>query len=201
MSDPDFSTLLDFFKALANESRLKLVGLLAQREHSVEELAALLELKEPTVSHHLNKLKALQLVQMRSEGNTHLYKLNQEALQSLSKAIFASNPLTAAVENLNGDAWEEKVLRTFVEGDRIKEIPASRKKRWVILKWLVQRFEPDVAYPERTVNELLQRAHWDAATLRREMIGYQMMQRQNGIYQRLPETDWKLVDQLSGTGF
>lgn len=127
MSEPDFSTLLDFFKALANESRLKLVGLLAQREHSVEELAALLELKEPTVSHHLNKLKALQLVQMRSDGNTHLYKLNQDALQNLSKAMFASNPLTAAVENINGDAWEEKVLRTFVEDDRIKEIPASRK--------------------------------------------------------------------------
>lgn len=71
----------------------------------------------------------------------------------------------------------------------------------MILKWLVQRFEPDVDYPERTVNELLQQSHWDSATLRREMIGYQMMQRQNGIYQRRPETDWKQVDQLSGTGF
>ncbi|NEP18512.1 MAG: winged helix-turn-helix transcriptional regulator, partial [Leptolyngbya sp. SIO4C1] len=50
MAAPQFETLLAFFKALANESRLKLVGLLAQREHSVEEMAALLQLKEPTVS-------------------------------------------------------------------------------------------------------------------------------------------------------
>jgi len=35
---------------------LKIIGLLAQRSYSVEELAALLDLKAPTVSHHLSKL-------------------------------------------------------------------------------------------------------------------------------------------------
>ena len=72
-----FETLLSFFKALANESRLKLLGILSQTECSVEDLAARLKLKEPTVSHHLNKLKELDLVVMRSQGNTHLYQLYQ----------------------------------------------------------------------------------------------------------------------------
>lgn len=59
MGPDEFQTLLRFFKALANESRLKMVGLLAGRECSVEELAAFLQLKEPTVSHHLSILKEL----------------------------------------------------------------------------------------------------------------------------------------------
>ncbi len=191
MTQPNFQTLLDFFKALSNESRLKLVGLLAQREHSVEELAAMLQLKEPTVSHHLTKLKELNLVQMRPDGNTHFYQLNQDALQKLSKAVFSPGQMATFATGINDDAWEEKVLRTFFEGDRLKEIPASRKKRWVILKWLVNRFEMGELYPERSLNEIIKRSHPDTATLRREMVGYQMMQRENGVYWRVPESQWR----------
>lgn len=194
MEQADFHTLLRFFKVLANESRLKLVGILAQRECSVEELATLLQLKEPTVSHHLTKLKELQLVQMRPEGNTHLYQLNQEALQELNLAVFTPGQMVNLVEEVDGVTWENKVLSNFLEGERLKEIPASRKKRLVILKWLARQFELEVTYPERTINEIIQRSHPDCATLRRELIGYQMMQRENGLYRRLPETDWKSIN-------
>jgi hypothetical protein len=190
MSHPEFQTLLNFFKTLANESRLKLVGILAQREYSVEELAALLELKEPTVSHHLSKLKELNLVKMRPDRNTHFYQLNQDALQELSKAIF-SPQITTISKDVNLDAWEEKVLNSFIENDRIKEIPASRKKRWVILKWLVNHFEFDQKYSEKLLNEIIKPIHPDTATLRRELIGYQMMQRENEIYWREPEAQWR----------
>ena len=100
----------ELIKVLANESRLKLVGLLAQREHSVEELAAMLQLKEPTVSHHLTKLKELNLVKMRPDGNTHFYQLNQDALQELSKAVFSPSQMATFAIEVNDDAWEEKVL-------------------------------------------------------------------------------------------
>jgi DNA-binding transcriptional ArsR family regulator len=49
--------LLTMFKALADESRLKIIGLLATRERSVDELATTLKLKPPTVSHHLATLR------------------------------------------------------------------------------------------------------------------------------------------------
>ena len=45
--------LVTFFKALSDANRLKIIGLLAQQPYSVEELAALLNLKASTVSHHL----------------------------------------------------------------------------------------------------------------------------------------------------
>lgn len=187
----DLQTLLNFFKILANESRLKLVGILAQRECSVEELAALLALKEPTVSHHLNKLKELELVRMRPAGNVHLYQLNQEALQALSKAVLSPDRIVALADHVDGDAWSDKVLRSFIENDQLREIPASRKKRWIILRWLVNQFEINQRYSERSLNDRIKSIHPDAATLRRELIGYRMMQRENGVYWRLPESEWR----------
>ncbi len=72
-------------------------------------------------------------------------------------------------------------------GDRLKEIPASRKKRLVILKWLASQSEVGVNYSELLVNEIIKRYHPECATLRRELIGYQLMQRENGVYWPLPE--------------
>lgn len=191
MGPDEFQTLLRFFKALANESRLKMVGLLAGRECSVEELAALLQLKEPTVSHHLSILKELNLVQLRPEGNTHWYRLDSEALHSINRSVFSADKIASLVKDVESDAWERQVLSNFLSGDRLKEIPASRKKRWVILKWLVGEFELGVTYPEANVNEIIKRHHPDCATLRRELIGYQMLQRENGLYWRQPETEWQ----------
>jgi len=58
----DSEELLNFFKALADANRLKIVGLLAQKPHTVEELAALLDIKPSTVSHHLARLSDAGLV-------------------------------------------------------------------------------------------------------------------------------------------
>src|SRR5580704_1856665 len=87
MPEADLVTLLAFFKAMANESRLRIVGLLAERERSVQELAELLELKEPTVSHHLATLKALGLVSARAEGVTRWHALRLETLTELNRGL------------------------------------------------------------------------------------------------------------------
>ena len=86
--EADVQTLLAFFKAMANESRLRIVGLIAERERSGQELAEILGLKEPTVSHHIAALKALGLVGVRAEGVTHWYSLRPEALTDFNKALF-----------------------------------------------------------------------------------------------------------------
>ena len=189
MSEQDLTTLVQFFKALANESRLKLVGALAQQERSVEELASILELKEPTVSHHLSKLKELKLVHMRVEGNTHYYYLDLDALQAMQKATLTATQVAQPVQE---DIWETKVLNSFIENDVIKEIPASRKKRRIILKWLAQKFELERLYPEQELNQIIKPIHPDTATLRRELVGYNMMQREDSIYQRVSESEWRM---------
>lgn len=185
MSSAQLASMLEFFKVLSDESRLKLVGALASSERTVEELALMLDLKPPTVSHHLSKLKSLDLVQMKSDGNTHLYRLNLEVLRKLSKQMLAVESLSKDDDSINYDAWERKILSDFLEGEKLKEIPASRKKREVILRWLVDKFEFDREYSEKEVNQMILQHHPDFATLRREFIGAKLMDRKSGIYRRL----------------
>ncbi|WP_269744613.1 DUF2087 domain-containing protein [Chamaesiphon minutus] len=71
-------------------------------------------------------------------------------------------------------------------------MPSTRKKRWIILKWLVQKFEFDRLYPEQELNAIIKPIHWDTATLRREMVGYNMLFREHSIYQRVPASDWRI---------
>ena len=185
--DPEhFHELLEFLKALAHESRLKLLGLLSDKERSVGELAELLDLKEPTVSHHLAKLQELDLVRMRAEGTTHRYRLQPETLTRLKRDFFAPGQVASIADNVEGEAWQRKVLRTYLDGERLTKIPDTRKKRDVILNWLVTQFDENTRYPEARLNEIIKRHHPDTATLRRELIGNKLMRRENGIYWRIP---------------
>ncbi|QBD79326.1 metalloregulator ArsR/SmtB family transcription factor [Ktedonosporobacter rubrisoli] len=200
MSQEEFQTLLQFFKVLADENRLKLLGILANGEHSVEELAAFLHLRAPTISHHLARLKELKLVGMRSDGNTHYYWLNAEALRQTNRLLLTPEKMAVLANDIEGDAWERKVLRDFLDGIQLKEIPASRKKRAVILKWLASQFEYDVLYKEAQVNEIIQRHHIDASSLRREMVtAEKLLHREAGIYWRIPHGEnWRSVSFASG---
>lgn len=182
--------MLQFCKAMADESRLKIVGLLSATEHSVQDLAALLNLKEPTVSHHLAVLKELDLVRLRAEGNIHWYRLSHDKLRQISRTVFSTENIARVAVSAEADGWERKILGTFVRGERLTEIPVSRKKRWVILKWLAQRFESGASYSEANVNAILKLHHEDCATLRREMVGYRMLSREKGIYRRNADSEW-----------
>lgn len=197
MATGELQTLLGFFNALANENRLKILGILANRECSVEELATLLDLKAPTVSHHLSKLKELGLIGMRLDGNDHLHRLNLEGLQAMSKEVFSSfTPEKVATlgNDAEYDTWERKVLSNFLEEGRIKAIPTGYKKRLVVLKWLVNHFEEGVRYSEVEVNEIIERHHPDYCTLRREFIINGLMERENSIYWRI---EWQ-IPELAG---
>jgi hypothetical protein len=189
--EADLATLLAFFKAMANESRLRIVGLLAERERSVQELAALLGLKEPTVSHHLASLKALGLVSARPEGVVRWHALRLETLTMLNRSLLDKKG-GVALAQAPDDAWETKVLATYLDAEgKLAAIPASRRKRLIVLKWLARQFQPGRRYREAEVNEILQRRHWDCATLRRELIGYGMMSREGGVYGLEPEAAWR----------
>ena len=188
MTDNQMQTLLRFFKALGDESRLKIVGILAQEERSVDELAAMLELKEPTVSHHLARLREIGLVSMTPDGNRRRYRLETDVLQMLSKELLMEETVASVSDSTSENAWDQKVLDTFLDSDRITQIPRSFKKRMVLVHWLAAKFEPGVRYSEKDVNEIIKRHHEDYALLRREMVDAHLMQRETGVYWLLEES-------------
>ena len=185
--------MLQFCKAMADESRLKIIGLLSTAEHSVQQLASILELKEPTVSHHLAMLKQLDLVRLRADGNFRWYRLNEEVLGQISRTVFSRDNIARLATSAGARTSERKILDNFVDGERLREIPVSYKKRLTILKWLVGFFEPGISYTESQVNAILKLHHHDCATIRREMIGCGMLARDKGIYHRRPESVWRTV--------
>ena len=185
--EQQFDTLLQFFKVLGNESRLKILGLLANDERTVGELAALLELREPTVSHHLTAMKELGLVDVRVEGNNRVYRLNTSFLEGMNKNIFSQTNLANLVNEESGNAWEDKVLRYYVVDGRLKGIPSKQKKRYVVLKWLADQFETERQYHELEMNERLRLYHHDCASLRRYLVENRLMARdKNNMYWRTP---------------
>jgi DNA-binding transcriptional ArsR family regulator len=77
-----------FLKALAHESRLMILCLLAEGERSVSELEQLLSLRQPTVSQQLARLRADGLVSTRREGKIIYYSLASEEARAIIGAIY-----------------------------------------------------------------------------------------------------------------
>jgi predicted transcriptional regulator len=173
--------LVSFFKALADSNRLKIVGLLAEKPYSVEELAALLGLKPPTVSHHLAKLVEAGLVTSRTESYYNIYQLDRSALDAKTRSLFSQQELSNVAAEVDGDAYDKKVIKDYSRRDgSLKILPSQRKKLEAILRYVVQAFAVGKRYSEKQVNEILRRYHEDTATLRRELVGSGLMQREGG---------------------
>ena len=173
--------VVTFFKVFADANRLKIVGLLAQQPYSVEELAALLDLKPSTVSHHLAKLAQIGLVSARTESYYNVYQLDEKALETKSRNLFSQENLAASVADVDADAYDNKVVKDYVRKDgSLKTIPAQRKKLEAVLRYVVKAFEVNKRYSEKKVNEILSQYHEDTASLRRELVGYGLMKREGG---------------------
>lgn len=188
LSEEQFDQLLRFFQVFSNESRLKLIGHLAGGEKSVGELADVLNLKEPTVSHHLAELKGIGLVSARAEGTMRIYRLNVKALENISKDIFA-RPNLAALVKPSELSDEERILRTWVKNGRIVDIPAQEKKKQILVRWLARQIDPDRRWTEKEFNAWLKAYNEDFATLRRYLVDAGYMAREDGIYWRTPENE------------
>jgi len=106
------SDILDIFKALADEGRLRILRSVDQAELSVAELVQALEMPQSTVSRHLKPMREAGLVESRRDGTSVYY--NRGAL--FNDAAFA--PL------LN---------------DRLKEIPVANRDAAAVDRVLERR--------------------------------------------------------------
>ena len=67
--------MAEFFRLLGDSTRLRILGLLAQQELCVCNLAQALEMSESAVSHQLRTLRSLRLVSYQKRGRRVYYKL------------------------------------------------------------------------------------------------------------------------------
>lgn len=71
------------FKALADPTRRRIFELLRSADLTAGELADHFDMTKPSISHHLNTLKAAGLVDAEREGQSIVYSLNTSVLQDL----------------------------------------------------------------------------------------------------------------------
>jgi biotin operon repressor len=190
MNQSDLEWLLEGLKALADDKRLRIVCYLSSQRYNVGELAELLKLSEPTVSHHLTKLREVGLVNLTVDGNQRIYRLHEPTLHRLSEKVDALKHVEAETLSADWDnSWidalpldeeDRKVLHDYIVNRRLKEIPAKRKKLMPVLRWLALEFKPDMTYTEKQVNDILKQFHEDYASLRRELIDYGFLRRERG---------------------
>lgn len=187
MTTAEKEHLLTALKVLADDSRLKMVRLLNECEYNVGELAAAIDLTEPTVSHHLSKLHSAGLVQLRMAGNQRFYRLNQAGLDRFKRLVNTLEQAPSAEPAASDDRWidalgweaeDAQVLRQHTRNGQLLRIPTKLKQTKVILRWLVTLFETDKLYSEKEVNEIIKSVHKDDfVTLRRELIDFGWLRR------------------------
>lgn len=73
------------FKALSDQTRIKILHLLSEEECSVTHMSEVLNLSQSAVSHQLSLLRNLRLVKFRREANTVYYSCDDEHVISLLK--------------------------------------------------------------------------------------------------------------------
>lgn len=197
--------LAHLLKVIADETRLRILGAISTEPRTGKELAELLELTPPTISHHMRKLTDAGIVLAERDAQSQWYRLNADFLLEARRTPLgddaASAGAVAAGDDHEDAKFRSKVVRDFFVGERLKELPAQRKRRVIVLQHLTKLFDPDRTYKESEVNDLLRPAWDDVATLRRELVDYGFMRRDRGIYQMTrgaPERSKQVRQEITG---
>ncbi len=100
--------VVGLLRTLSDPTRLRLLSVLQDGEHSVTALCEQLQLAQPTVSHHLGRLRSARLVANRRDGKQVFYSLNGE--------LVAESKGDSALPIAEG-ALELRIRRTITNGE------------------------------------------------------------------------------------
>jgi hypothetical protein len=176
----DEATPQEILRALADPERLAIAGALARAPRTAAELADSLDLPVTRIRRQLSRLAAAAITAVEPDRRTH--RLQPETLRRAALAV--GPPREAGLALGAVDQEEEAVLRSYFRAGRLREIPAKRLKRQIVLSRVALEFDVGVRYSEREINETLKRFHDDHAALRRYLVDEGFLSRAKGHYWR-----------------
>ncbi|GEL78194.1 DUF2087 domain-containing protein [Tenuibacillus multivorans] len=185
--------LVNFHKTVGDKTRLRIIGLLKEGPLHGQAIAGKLGLTPPTISHHLTKLKEINIVYQRRHKNTIYYNLNEKHLAFLAESI-----IKLGDEDMNeafkvSEEEKHNILKNFLDSDgKLKTLPSQLKKRLIILEHILKGFEIGRTYSELEINQHIKKFHDDFATIRREFINNHFMTRNRGYYELNPRELWRI---------
>ena len=189
--------IVAFHKTMGDPTRIRIVALLANGPLHGQAIAGKLGLTPPTITHHIKKLRDINVIYERRDKNTIYFHLNDSVIKqqakSLSRLIEKKEAEVDALIQQNME--RQKVIENFITKEgKLKNIPAQRKKKLIVFEYIVRGLKAGKKYPEKELNEFIKQFHEDYATIRREFIINHYMYRENGIYELNPEEMWAKLD-------
>lgn len=94
-TDHDLDQLTAIFRLLSDKTRLSILLLLAEGEKNVTSLCQILQLPQPTVSHHLGLLRLHNVIVCHRQGKQVIYALDGKL------RIDEDNAMHIGMENLS----------------------------------------------------------------------------------------------------
>ncbi len=150
--------ILEFLGVLADSTRLKIVGLLAQQPRSGDELAAILGATAPTITHHIARLEEVGLVFAEAQQYYKTYALNAAVLGDYVDALTPAR-LAHRVnldETIDANAYAAMILARWLKDDRLQSIPRKLQHQHAVYAWLAGKFEQNVRYDSDQVGEIME---------------------------------------------
>ena len=175
---------LAIMKALADQSRLAIVGSLLERPQYVEEIAQRHDLAPSTVSFHLRKLEKAGLVSSRKEQYYVVFRTNDEIFNTTLHEIVSAHPAGRELQDDRMEAYRRKVLDSFFRNGRLEKLPAQHKKRLIVLEQFALRFESGRRYGEQEVTGLITPLFDDYCAIRRLLVDEGLVRRDGSLYWR-----------------
>ncbi|MBQ6650401.1 MAG: DUF2087 domain-containing protein, partial [Atopobiaceae bacterium] len=114
-----------------------------------------------------------------------VYSLNRELLDKTLAELAASSPEQIDEQQRREEQYRQKVIKSFFEYDRLRSIPAQRKKRIIVLERIAELFEFGRTYEERELSEAIASVHEDYCTIRRDMVDEGILRRDGSRYVRM----------------
>jgi hypothetical protein len=163
---------------LAESDRRSVVAALQLGATTLDDVVVATRLDVRTVASALGTLVNAGLVVQGDAGGLYLV---ESAFGIAARAALAR---PSSSEHADRPDEVRRVFDAFVRDGRITEIPASHRKRLVLLDWLAQDFEVGQRYSEARVNAILGLRHPDTAAWRRYLVDEEYLDRADGEYWR-----------------
>lgn len=185
--------LVAFHKTMGDPARIRIIALLSNGPLHGQAIAGKLGLTPPTITHHLNKLKAINSIYQRRDKNTIYYYVNESVIKQQAEVLINlfDKKEGEMEEMLEMHNEKQKVIENFITKEgKLKNIPAQRKKKLFIFEHIASGLKMGKKYPEKELNEYMKKFHEDYATIRREFIVNHFMYRENSVYELNPREMW-----------
>lgn len=176
---------LEIFKCLSDNSRLRIINDLMIEPMYVELLSERLGLSTSTISFHLKKLMDANIVSSKKEQYYTMYRLNEDIFKVNLEDLIKDSKNEEEILNQREEKYRKGVIESFFKYNKLKNIPVQKKKKQIVLEKIVEIFEWNRTYTEKEVNLLIADFHDDFCTIRRDLIGFNLMERKDGIYKRV----------------